>query len=53
METEFVSIGFCCVTISYLKPLGYGNNGYPFDWLFSSIKMVKLHNCTNVYIMFT
>ena len=41
METEFVSIGFCCVTTSFLKDLGYANNGYPFDWLFTSIKMVK------------
>ena len=41
MSTEFVSIGFCCVTTSFLKALGYTNNGYPFDWLFTSIKMVK------------
>jgi len=41
METVFISIGFCCVTTSFLKQLGYTNSGYPFDWLFTSIKMVK------------
>jgi hypothetical protein len=41
MQTEFVSIGFCCVTTSFLKALGYANNGYPFDWLFTSLEMVK------------
>ncbi len=41
METVFVSIGFCCVTTSFLKQLGYTNDSYPFDWLFTSIKMVK------------
>ena len=41
METEFVSIGFCCSTAEILRAIGLLKNGYPFDWLFSSLKMVK------------
>jgi hypothetical protein len=39
--TEFISIGPFCRTAIILKALNKRNCSYPFDYIFSSIKMVN------------
>ena len=42
---EFVSIGPYCSSADIIKINGLRNSSYPFDYLFSSLKMVK--HCIN------
>ncbi len=38
---EVVSVGDHCLTASVLKNLGLKKHSYPFDWIFSDIRMVN------------
>jgi hypothetical protein len=40
MSSEFISIGPYCITAEYIRDNGFRTKSYPFDWIFSSIKMV-------------
>ena len=40
MSSEFISIGPYCITAEYIRDNGFRTQSYPFDWIFSSIKMV-------------
>ena len=40
MSSEFISIGPYCITAEYIRDSGFRTKSYPFDWIFSSIKMV-------------
>ena len=40
-DIEIVSVGDHCLTASVLKNLGLKKKSYPFDWIFSDIRMVN------------
>ena len=42
---EFISIGPYCSSADILKDNGLRNSSYPFDYIFSSLEMVK--HCIN------
>ncbi len=41
MTSEFISIGPYCITAEYIRDSGFRIQSFPFDWIFSSIKMVN------------
>jgi hypothetical protein len=43
VDGEFISLGNTCCTSYYLKEVGLKEVSYPFDWVFSSISMIR--NC--------
>jgi hypothetical protein len=51
LKMEIISIGFYCLTTHYIRSMsGDRSESYPFDWLFTSIDMIR--HCIDTKFLF-